>query len=130
MRHLDDELAGIGQSIAARLTGNRDPAKKLDARLQRVLDSLTQEDAKLDLGRAAGIACLSETRFSHLFVEEIGLPFRTYVLWLKLSTAVSRIAAGRSLTEAAHHAGFADSAHFSRTFLRMFGLPASLLEMM
>lgn len=34
---------------------------------------------------------------------------------------------GSSLTEAAHAAGFADSAHFSRTFRRMFGVaPASL----
>ena len=34
-----------------------------------------------------------------------------------------------SLPEAAHAAGFADSAHFSRTFLRMFGLPAAALEL-
>jgi AraC-like DNA-binding protein len=78
---------------------------------------------------AAGIACLSESRFSHLFVEQIGLPFRTYLLWLRLSIAVERMAAGDSLTVAAHDAGFADSAHFSRTFLRMFGIPASVLLM-
>ena len=32
---------------------------------------------------------------------------------------------GRSLTEAAHSAGFYDSAHFSRTFHAMFGMPPS-----
>jgi AraC-like DNA-binding protein len=37
-------------------------------------------------------------------------------------------AAGASLTEAAHEAGFADSAHFSRTFRRTFGLPAASLR--
>jgi AraC-like DNA-binding protein len=78
---------------------------------------------------AAGIACLSESRFSHLFVDQIGLPFRTYVLWRRLSSAVDRMASGASLTNAAHEAGFADSAHFSRTFLRMFGIPASVLLM-
>ena len=36
---------------------------------------------------------------------------------------------GLSLTDAAQEAGFADSAHFSRTFKRMFGLPAASLEM-
>jgi AraC-like DNA-binding protein len=43
--------------------------------------------------------------------------------------AVDRMAAGDSLTAAAHHAGFSDSAHFSRTFHRMFGLPAAWLEL-
>jgi AraC-like DNA-binding protein len=33
-----------------------------------------------------------------------------------------------SLTQAAQEAGFADSAHLSRTFKRMFGLPAASLE--
>ena len=35
------------------------------------------------------------------------------------------IAAGCSLTEAAHDAGFSSSAHLSSTFKRMFGLTAS-----
>jgi AraC-like DNA-binding protein len=43
--------------------------------------------------------------------------------------ALERYAAGRPLTEAAHAAGFADSAHLSRTFRRMFGLPATVLEL-
>ena len=35
---------------------------------------------------------------------------------------------GGSWTEAAHEAGFADSAHLSRTFKRMFGMnPATLV---
>ena len=80
-------------------------------------------------GHAAVIACLSESRFSHLFVEEIGLPFRTFVLWRRMMLAVNSVASGASLTSAAHEAGFADSAHFSRTFLRMFGVQASLLDM-
>lgn len=79
---------------------------------------------------AAGVACLSESRFSHLFVREVGLPFRTFLLWRRLMRAVEGMAAGRSLTAAAHEAGFSDSAHFSRAFRRMFGLPADWLELM
>jgi AraC-like DNA-binding protein len=72
---------------------------------------------------------LSPSRASHLFVEETGLPFRTFVLWLRVTRAVDAHIAGMSLTEAAQAAGFADSAHLSRTFKRMFGLPAAALEM-
>ena len=38
------------------------------------------------------------------------------------------VAGGASLTAAAHEAGFADSAHFSRTFRRMFGVAAAALK--
>jgi len=37
-------------------------------------------------------------------------------------------ASGASLTDAALGAGFADSAHFSRTFRRMFGTAAAALD--
>ena len=52
--------------------------------------------------------------------------FRPYVLWLRIECALARYVAGKTLTEASHAAGFADSAHLSRTFKRMFGVaPAS-----
>ena len=96
----------------------------------RVLEKLAADlDPPLSASQAAGLACLSESRFSHLFVEEVGLAYRTYLLWRRLMVAVDGIAAGASLTKAAHDSGFADSAHFSRTFLRKFGVPASLLLM-
>ena len=55
----------------------------------------------------------------------VGLPLRRYLLWLRLQDAVQAIAAGAPLTDAAHAAGFADSAHLSRTFRRMFGITPS-----
>ncbi|TFV92899.1 helix-turn-helix domain-containing protein, partial [Oxalobacteraceae bacterium OM1] len=72
---------------------------------------------------------LSPERFRHLFLEETGIRFRPYVLWLRLETAVASYAAGSSLTEASHAAGFADSAHFSRTFKRMFGIQAGGVQL-
>lgn len=129
-RPADDILARLGQELAARLVGSDLPDRAVDTRIARVLDRLaTDNDASLNLGEAARLACLSKSRFSHLFVAEVGLPFRTYILWRRLTVAVHGIAAGVTLTDAAHDAGFADSAHFSRTFLRMFGVPASFLLM-
>ena len=50
---------------------------------------------------------------------------RRYLLWLRLQDAVRELAAGAPATDAAHAAGFADSAHLSRTFRRMFGITPS-----
>jgi hypothetical protein len=71
---------------------------------------------------------LSPDRFRHLFIEETGMRFRPYVLWLRIEIALAAFAAGRSLTEASHAGGFADSAHFSRTFKRMFGIAPSSFQ--
>ena len=71
---------------------------------------------------------LSPSRLRHLFVEQTGLAFKTYLLWLRLVRALEIYAEGRSLTESAHAAGFSDSAHFSRIFKRTFGLPATTLR--
>jgi AraC family transcriptional regulator len=50
------------------------------------------------------------------------------VLWTRLNEAIQIAMAGRSWTEASHAAGFADSAHLTRTFRRMFGMnPAALV---
>ena len=99
---------------------------------RRVLRAIRMLSDRIDdpptLGEAAAAVGLSPGRFQHLFVAETGLPYRGYALWLRLGRAVDVFAAGGSLTDAAHDAGFADSAHLSRTFRRMFGLAPSSLH--
>lgn len=97
-----------------------------DPRLQTVLAAVRASmHSRQYLAR---LVHLSPTRFSHWFVEQTGLPLRSYRKWSRLVAALQEIAAGRSLTEAAHAAGFADAAHFSRTFRNLFGLdPTSAL---
>jgi len=85
----------------------------------------------VDTGENAGLAelaarvGLSEGRLAHLFRRNVGIPMRQYRLWLRLGQAVRSISRGRSLTEAAHMAGFSDSAHFCRICRRMFGTAPS-----
>ena len=69
---------------------------------------------------------VSTSRLTHLFTDQVGIPLRRYVLWLRLQIAITRVQAGDDLTDAAHAAGFADSAHLTRTCRDMFGLPPSL----
>ena len=69
----------------------------------------------------------SPSRLAHRFRAATGLPLRRYVLWRRLRAAVETAMRGASLTEAAHAAGFADSAHLSRTFRATFGIAPSFL---
>lgn len=121
-------LLAIGQDAIEALA-SFERASLPDPRILRVIEriSVNNDEALDDVAKAAGVY-LSPSRLRHLFVEQTGLPFRTYVLWLKLVRALEIYSEGQSLTEAAHAAGFADSAHFSRTFRRTFGLPATTLS--
>lgn len=71
---------------------------------------------------------ISASRLTHLFTDQVGIPLRRYVLWSRLRIAITRVQAGDDLTGAAHGAGFADSAHLTRTTREMFGLPPSVLS--
>ncbi|EEX94723.1 hypothetical protein VIOR3934_21156 [Vibrio orientalis CIP 102891 = ATCC 33934] len=100
-----------------------------DARIKRLLDELNQclgdKCLKPSHWRAADVAkqlALSESRFLHLFSQELGIPWRPYLLWRRMICAVRAILNGDSATDAAHMAGFSDSAHLSRTFRQTFGM--------
>lgn len=51
---------------------------------------------------------------------------RRLVLWRRLYLAFALALQGRSLTEAAHHAGFADAAHLSRSVRSLLGIRTGL----
>lgn len=129
-RHRDHELRALSQALIARLAGEGIQVERPDARITKLIPWLTERlDQALTLGDVAARVGLSPGRTRHLFVQQTGLPFRTYLLWLRLERAVALFAGGASLTEAAHGAGFADSAHLSRTFRRMFGIAAASLRL-
>lgn len=121
-------LLQAGQAAIERLAPVG-PVPLPDPRIQRVIDHAVAhlEPSLADAAAAAGVH-LSPSRLRHLFVEQTGLAYKTYLLWLRMVRALEVYATGTSLTEAAHAAGFADSAHFSRIFKRSFGLPATTLE--
>lgn len=125
----EDALRSIGRAMLGRLADAAPPPALPDPRVSQILAELERrlEDAR-GIADCAGGIHLSESRLRHLFAEQTGLPFKSYILWRRLGRAVEHYAGGASLTEAAHEAGFADSAHFSRTFRRTFGLPATTLE--
>lgn len=107
-------------------------APALDPRVGRALDEL---DRLLDTSVSGKILAdsvhLSLSQLERLLSSQVGLPARRLVLWRRLRAAVAAVAEGQNLTSAAHLAGFADSAHLSRTMKAMFGVRAdrSLLKL-
>lgn len=101
----------------------------LDARVAASLDRIQEALPELlSVSELAIQAGLSEYRFMHLFKDQVGIPVRRYTLWARMQKAAFLLQDGRSLTEAAHEAGFSDSSHMSRSFKEMFGIsPSSVL---
>jgi AraC-like DNA-binding protein len=105
-----------------RLAVDVTPEPNYDDRIAAVLNHLRATPSPPpsieDLTR---IAHLSESRLQHLFRDQVGVPIRRYLLWHRYLTAMSLLAGGTSVTHAAHAAGFADSAHLTRTAIQMNG---------
>jgi AraC-like DNA-binding protein len=104
------------------------PACRLDSRVTTVLGAIrASDDLRISLDKAADMACLSPTRFAHLFKDQVGLPFSRYMLWRKLTRAMVAIGSEETIAAAAHAADFADAAHLTRTFYQMVGMAPSVL---
>jgi AraC family transcriptional regulator len=103
-------------------------ARGVDARVTNILAQIHKSDElRISLENAAEMAFLSPSRFAHLFKEQMGLPFRKYMLWRKLTRAMVSIGSERTIADAAHAADFADAAHLTRTFYQMVGMAPSAL---
>lgn len=98
----------------------------LNPTLQRALQLAPQHlDGPLLLTELAQLAGISASRLGHLFTDELGLTYPAWRRWARLQHALAEVSAGASLTTAAHAAGFADSAHLTRSCRAMFGISPS-----
>ena len=125
----DAELIALARNAISGIAGSVPaPQQPGDPRVTRAIEQIRARlGGTIALGAIAAEVHLSPERFRHLFLDETGVGLRPYVLWLRLETSLAAYVAGSSLTDAAHAGGFADSAHLSRTFKKMFGIsPASV----
>ncbi len=123
-----ETLSDAARVVLATFAAAVEPAPPTDPRVLKAIATIEQRlDRSVTLAEVAASVHLSPSRFRHLFVAETGVAFRPYVLWLRLQAALAHALSGESWTVAASHANFADSAHLTRTFKRMFGVvPAAL----
>ncbi|HET7547030.1 MAG TPA: AraC family transcriptional regulator [Usitatibacter sp.] len=124
----DEQAVTSAARTLVRTLAGTDAPRPLDPRIAKVRAHVARHAAgKLALADAARAVHLSPERLRHLFMQEMGTTFRAYVVWQRLLHASATMMDGASWTEAAHAAGFADSAHLSRSFRRMFGVSPTMI---
>ncbi len=124
-RRAADEPNVCGEMVAAITARKSFP---IDPRVAQSIEWIRERrDEGISVQEIASGVELSESRFSHLFTENVRVSVRRYLLWLRLRDAMHIFADGKSLTETAHEAGFSDSAHLTRTFRSLLGIAPSAL---
>jgi len=107
-------------------------SRPIHASVRRVLEYLREDHLdprRTSLPALAEVADLSPSRLMHVFTESVGIPLRPYLRWLRVQRAACALLAGKSVTEAAHLAGFSDAPHLARSLRRTLGTtPRQLLQ--
>ncbi len=88
----------------------------------KMLEHCSSDDHSIE--EYANKLCISTSRLSHLFSEQVGITLKNYLTLHQLERAFQDLLAGKRITEAALNAGFDSSSHFAFTVKRMMGLPA------
>jgi len=98
---------------------------------ERILSAMeyirSMASENLSCKTVADTVCLSQSRFSHLFKEQVGMTFAAYLIYQRIMCVYALLLQGKAITEAALEAGFSSSAHFADVNRRIFGLPASTI---
>ncbi|RHX88242.1 helix-turn-helix transcriptional regulator [Leptospira stimsonii] len=123
----EQEAITLWKELLNELKKDRNGSEERDPRIETVVQKLAESvPDMIPLEELTKFTGLSESRLMHLFKDEVGIPMRKYIQWLRIKACVFSLSRGNSLTLASHEAGFADQAHMSRTFREMFGLKPSL----
>ncbi len=97
--------------------------KRIEVLIRRI-DACDCEDALHQVKYIAEEMSLSESRLSHHFKEETGIPLKSYIVLHKLQRVYQKIFDGISITDAAIASGFDSSSHFAYINKKMTGMSA------
>jgi AraC-like DNA-binding protein len=117
-----DDFAVVDRCLAR----DGQPPRPVDERLQRATAAIASTlGENQPIEAIAADVGLSASRLMALAREQLGTSLRTHRRWLRMFSVVRDYAAGASLTEAAHAAGFASSAHLSAASREALGIRPS-----
>lgn len=88
----------------------------------RTIDAIARDPmARMDQRELAHSLRLERTQAMRAFKAATGMTFRGFKRWTALCSATRQLARGQLVRTAAVEAGFADTAHLTRTFRTAFG---------
>ena len=118
----DGFAAFVKHSLDLEATGCRVTDQRMRRAMEWMRSHATETVTCADVAEAV---FMSESRFSHLFKEQLGMTVPAYLIYQRLMYVYTAVLRGRSITESALAAGFSSSGHFADVSRRVFGLSAS-----
>jgi AraC-like DNA-binding protein len=116
--------SGAQDELRARFSRGRE---RCPATIARAIHAIVQDPmTRMDQGDLARRLRLGRTQALRAFKAVTGMTFREFKRWTALCSATRQIAEGQLVRTAAMDAGFADTAHLTRTFRTAFGTTPTL----
>ncbi|MEP4545381.1 MAG: arabinose operon transcriptional regulator AraC [Saccharospirillum sp.] len=100
------------------------PQAPLDNRIHRVCQFINDNLSKeLSIAELSSVACMSSSRFSHLFRKQLGIPIRQWIEDQRISLARQLLlTTDLAVSQVAQYLGYQDALYFSRVFRKNLGL--------
>jgi len=122
-----DAYTALTEQVFPTETQGQEPLRN-DSRITKVINLIQKNPLSNEsTDRLAEQAGLTPSQLNRWFKRITGVPVRRYRLWHRLFVTATLMGMGKSLTEAAHEAGFSDSSHLNHTFRSMLGMTPSFV---
>lgn len=104
------------------LCGKQDRPRYVHPQLRQAIEVVSSRvPDHLDVAAVADAVALSPDYLGRLCKQQTGVSLSATIRWARLVTAMGHLIEGRSVTDAAHLAGFADGSHANRVCWEMTG---------
>ncbi|MEJ2045361.1 MAG: arabinose operon transcriptional regulator AraC [Reinekea sp.] len=99
------------------------PMEPVDARIQRACQFIHENiSSELPIEELARVACMSQSRFSHLFKQQKEVPVRQWIEDQRIALARQLlITTDLAINQVAQYLGYQDALYFSRVFKKNLG---------